>query len=241
MRIRRRPISSGLLSDSIGEWSLGPPPYLEGIEERTFKHMAAEWLGRMMRKHLVPSHRVVSYFLADQLNWATMDCWPSHAFMAQQSQQDDKTIQRAIAALEKEALGLSVFRSRRSRRALRYAPVYARGHSQDTSGVRTGRPCPSGSDIQDHESFLENPPKSSLLRQHGNLVHQLPRLSFDRAERINLEFQLGELFGGREKLLLLGLIDDEVITRLCEASARHELTDRQIKTIRLAVNQFRRG
>jgi hypothetical protein len=236
----RRPTNRALLSDAIGEWSLGPPPYLEGIDERIFKHMVAEWLGRMMRKQLVPSHRIVSYFLADQLNWATMDCWPSHSFIAQQSKQNDKTVQRAIAALEK-ALALSVFRSRRSRRALRYAPVYARGRSQDPSGIRTGRPCPSGSDIQDHESFLANPRKSSLPRHHVNLVHQAPALSFDRAERINIEFQLGEFFGGRDRVLLLGLIDDEVITRLCEASARHELNDRQIKTIRLAVNQFRRG
>ena len=144
-----------LVPKAIGEWSLGPPPYLEGIDERTFKHMAAEWLGRIMRKGLLPSHRLVSYFLADQLNWATMDCWPSQRFIAGQSKLGEKTIQRAINVLE-NALGLSVFRARGSRKGLRYAPVYSRGSYQDTAGAKSGRPCPSGPDIQDHESFLES-------------------------------------------------------------------------------------
>ena len=235
----RRAMDPALVPKAIGEWSLGPPPYLEGIDERTFKHMAAEWLGRIMRKGLLPSHRLVSYFLADQLNWATMDCWPSQRFIAGQSKLGEKTIQRAINVLE-NALGLSVFRARGSRKGLRYAPVYSRGSYQDTAGAKSGRPCPSGPDIQDHESFLEIPPKSSLVRHDKILSKQSAPLSFDRAERINLEFQIGALLGGRDKLLLLGLIDDEIITRLCEASTRHELTDRQIKTICLAINQFRR-
>jgi len=90
------------------------------------------------------------------------------------------------------------------------------------------------------DGHLEIPPKSSLVRHDKILSKQSAPLSFDRAERINLEFQIGALLGGRDKLLLLGLIDDEIITRLCEASTRHELTDRQIKTICLAINQFRR-
>ena len=63
------------------------------------------------------------------------------------------------------------------------------------------------------DGHLEIPPKSSLVRHDKILSKQSAPLSFDRAERINLEFQIGALLGGRDKLLLLGLIDDEIMVR----------------------------
>jgi hypothetical protein len=67
---------SGLIApraNDLGDWSIGPPPYLRGVDEASFNRKKAEWLGRTMRKSLIPSCRVVAYFIADQLNWATMD------------------------------------------------------------------------------------------------------------------------------------------------------------------------
>src|SRR6516225_10869539 len=46
------------------------------------------------------------------------------------------------------------------------------------------------------DGHLEIPPKSSLVRHDKILSKQSAPLSFDRAERINLEFQIGALLGG---------------------------------------------
>jgi hypothetical protein len=222
----------------LGEWSLGSPPYLRGVDEPSFNRMKAEWLNRIMRKPLLPSYRVVAYFLADQLNWATMDCWASHGFTSSQSKLGEKTIQRALISLE-HGLVLSIFRARGSRNPLRYAPLYWTPE-QDTVVSSAGHPGPSPPDTQDHVSFLETHSKSFLGADRRNSSNSLSQPSFDRAERINLEFEVARLLGGRDQLSRLALIDDEIVTRLCEAFATKQLKVRQVRAASLAANQLRR-
>jgi hypothetical protein len=222
----------------LGEWSLGSPPYLRGVDEPSFNRMKAEWLNRMMRKPLIASHRVVAYFIADQLNWATMDCWASHGFTSSQDKLGEKTIQRALSSLE-HGLVLSIFRARGSRNPLRYAPRYWTPE-QDTAVSSAGHSRPATPDMRDHVSFLETHSKSFLGPERGNCSNNLRQPSFDRAERINLEFEVARLLGGRDQLSRLALIDDEIVTRLCEAFATKQLKARQVKAASLAANQLRR-
>jgi hypothetical protein len=59
---------------ATGSWSPRPPPYLLAVSERDFVQQKEEWLKRvMMIGALVPSHRVLAYFVTDSLNWATME------------------------------------------------------------------------------------------------------------------------------------------------------------------------
>jgi hypothetical protein len=222
----------------LGDWSIGPPPYLRGVDEASFNRMKAEWLGRIMRKPLIPSCRVVAYFIADQLNWATMDCWASHGFTAQQAKVGEKTIQRSIGSME-HGLLLSVFRARGTRNPLRYAPLYGVASKEDAGVQATGHPRPLSLVVQDHVSFLETRPESSLGSLSG-ISNDLHQPSFDRAERINLEFEVARLLGGRDQLSSLALIDDEIVTRLCEAFATKQFTVRQVRAASLAANQLRR-
>ena len=225
-----------------GEWSLGPPCYLRGIDERGFNRMRSEWLSRVMSMPLLPSYRVVAYILCDLLNWATMDCWASHGFVAEFAKFGEKTIQRGIFKLEHSLL-LSIFRIRGSRYPLRYAPVYLPDRNADVGVSTTGHHGPGRADAQDHQSFLDTPDKSSLnpgRARRGNETTKSAALSFDKTDRINIEFQVADLIGGYDELLSLAFIDDDIISRLCEAFQRKELGYRQIKATRLAVNQLGR-
>jgi hypothetical protein len=93
---------------------------------------------------------------------------------------------------------------------------------------------------QDHVSFLETQPESSLGGRRAISSNDLREPSFDRAERINLELDVARLLGGRDQLSRLALIDDEIVTRLCEAFATKQLSARQVRAASLAANQLRR-
>jgi hypothetical protein len=94
--------------------------------------------------------------------------------------------------------------------------------------------------VKDHVSFLETHPESLLGGSRGISSNDLYQPSFDRAERINLEFEVVRLLGGRDQLSRLALIDDEIVARLCEAFATKQLTVRQVRAASLAANQLRR-
>lgn len=225
-----------------GAWSSVAPPYLHGISDRDFARLKEEWLYVAMRATaLVHSHRVVAYFVADHLNWATMDCWVSHETLARLVGGSEKTIQRAIARFEELKL-ISVWRLRGSRMPLRYAPVYQKSpEKMKRRDVRKdGQSCPPKVDTRVHQSFLSILPESSLsARQEG--ARGTGGLPFNRHERGRFEQHVSAVLGDDEALHRLAQIDDSIVTRLCTAYALDEFGDRQIKATRLAAKQWRLG
>ena len=206
--------------------------------------MKQEWLNYIMRMQaLFPSYRLVAYFLVEHLNWATMDCWPSHKVLSDHVGMCEKTIQRAISAMEQIGV-LSAWRLQGSRHPFRYAPVYFRGKKQDTRVLSLGQRCPETMDARVHKSFLQNLPKSPLVNVPATEQRLLAlyeptshRLSFKRSERGKLEPQIAQRLEGFDVLSRLAAINDEIITRLCEAHCRNELSERQIRAAQLAAKQ----
>jgi hypothetical protein len=193
---------------------------------------------------LVPSYRVLSYFVADTLNWATMDCWPSHQTFADLAGTSPKTVQRATLLMEKRNL-MAVYRRKGSSHPLRYAPVYLVGTSSDTEVARTGHPRPPRLDTGVHESFLAIPFESSvedgLPKEETKGVSVQKCLSFNLAERGGLEAEIAPLLGGIDVLLRLAAIHDDIVTRICEAHRTGQLGERQIKAAKLAAKQSQTG
>jgi len=198
----------------------------------------------MMIGALVPSHRVLAYFVTDSLNWATMDCWPSHQTMAGWAGTSTKTVQRTTLLMEDKTL-MAVYRRNGSSHPLRYAPVYLVEATSDTEVARTGRPRPPGLDTGVHQSSLVTPFESSvedrLPKEESKGVSVQRRLSFNLAERGRLECEIAPLLGGIDVLLRLAAIHDDIVTRICEAYLRGDLGERQIKAAKLAAKQSQTG
>jgi hypothetical protein len=231
----------GIQVRAAGSWSPCPPPYLSAISERAFNRLREEWLKRvMMIGALIPSHRVIAYFVTDSLNWATMDSWLSHQTMAGLAGISTKTVQRTTSLMEEKKL-IAVYRRNGSSHPLRYAPVYLVGTISDTEVTRTGHSCPAGLDTDVHQSFLVTPFKSSLEdglpKEESKGASVRAHLSFNLAERGRLETKVAPLLGGMDVLFRLATIHDEIVTRLCEAHLRGHLTERQIKAAQLAARQ----
>ena len=231
----------GIQVRAIGCWSPQPPPYLSAIPEREFACLKEEWLKRtMMFGSLLPSYRVVAYFLTDCLNWATMDCWPKHETLAVLGGASTKTVQRSIETMEEKNL-LAVYRRAGSSHPLRYAPIYLVGKKQDTAVSQTGHPCPRKVDTGVHQSFLSTHLESFVVGDRAEqrpIGNTLPRnLSFNRAHRGRLETEVARRVGGFDVLFCLAAIHDEVITRICEAHSIGHLEDRQIRALKLAARQ----
>jgi hypothetical protein len=231
--------ADGLRVRAVGMWSPQPPPYLSAICERDFATLKEEWLKRtMMIGSLIPSYRVIAYFLVDALNWATMDCWPRHDTLAGLAGPSLKTVQRSILLMEETNL-LAVYRRVGSSHPLRYVPNYL---MRDTAVPHIGHRRPRKVDAGVHQSFLSTLSESSLAdgrqKQQRPVRDASPRpLSFDRAQRGRLECQVAPLLGGFEVLFRLAAIHDDIITRLCEAHQTGHLGERQIRAAKLAAKQ----
>jgi len=202
-----------------------------------------EWLKRtMMIGSLIPSYRVIAYFLTDALNWATMDCWPSHETLAGLSGLSSKTVQRSIMIMEQKKL-LAVYRRAGSSHPLRYSPIYLVG--EDSAVRQTGHRCRPKVDTGVHQPFLSTLQESSLagVRPEPQIGRDpSPRLlSFDRAQRGRLETQIAPLIGGFDVLFRLAAIHDDIITRVCEAHNTGQFANRQIRATRLAAKQSHTG
>jgi hypothetical protein len=228
-----------------GGWSLEPPPYRVAIVERDFVRLKEQWLYRTMRTSaLAPSYRVVAYFLTDLLNWATMDCWMSHRFMAQLLSASDKTVQRALFAME-DIGAVSIWRLKGSSRPLRYAPVYLQAKTRDTTVGQSGHECSEQLDNAVHESFLSTQSISALSAAEAvklspaQNMHVQPHLSFKLAQRGKLEVEVARLIGGYDLLSRLAAVNEEIVNRLCEAQHRGIFEDRLIKATSLAAKQSR--
>jgi hypothetical protein len=235
----------GLQVRAAGTWSPRPPPYLTAISEQDFVRAKEEWLKRvMMIGALVPSHRVLAYFVTDSLNWATMDCWPSHQTMAGWAGTSTKTVQRTTLLMEDKTL-MAVYRRNGSSHPLRYAPVYLVEMTSDTEVARTGQRRPPGLDTSVHESFLVTPFESSvedgLPKEESKGASIQKCLSFNLAERGRLESEIAPLLGGIDVLLRLAAIHDDIVTRICEAYLTGNLGGRQIKAAQLAAKQSQTG
>jgi hypothetical protein len=231
----------GIHVRAAGSWFPCPPPYLRAISEREFARLKEEWLKRVMMIGALPSsHRVLAYFLTDSLNWATMDCWPSHDTIAQWAGMSTKTVQRTMSILEEKKL-LAVYRREGSTHPLRYAPVYLTETTSDRKIARTGQRCRPELDADVHESFLPIQLKpflqNGLPKEDSNNKAGQPELSFSLAERGRIEPEVAGLFGGIDVLYRLATIHDTIVTRLCEAHMRGELDQRQIKAAKLAAKQ----
>jgi hypothetical protein len=229
---------------AAGSWSGNPPPYFTFIAETQFVRAKEEWLKRvMMIGALIPSQRVAAYFLADALNWATMDAWLSCDTLGGLVGACTKTAERSLHNLEGHNL-LAVYRRAGSKSSLRYAPVYLdQGLSPPTFPIQ-GHACPPATDTGVHQSFLSTPLESSLLeglpRKRIGEERFKPTLSFDLRERGRIELKLGYLLGDYDLLLRLAAIHDDIVTRLCEAYCTNNLGPRQIKAALLAAKQSRR-
>jgi hypothetical protein len=239
----RRDSTRGIQVRAAGSWSPQPPPYLSAIPEREFVALKEEWLKRtMMIGSLLASHRVISYFLTDALNWATMDCWPSHETLAGLSGLSSKTVQRSILLMEQKNL-LAVYRRAGSSHPLRYSPLYLIG--QDTGVRQTGHPCRPEVDTGVQQPFLTTIKESSVKgcrrEQRTGSDATPPLLSFERAQRGWVETQIAPLLGGFDVLFRLAAIHDDIITRLCEAHYTGQLGERQIRSAKLAAKQTHTG
>jgi Helix-turn-helix domain len=226
---------------AAGAWSPQPPPYLHSVDEREFASLKEEWLHRtMMIGALAPSHRVAAYFIVDSLNWATMDCWPSHERLAGLVGVSSKTIQRALSQLEAKNL-LAVYRRAGSSHPLRYSPIYLTVAKPDTDVPQIGHVCPEKVDIGVHQPFLKTLPESSLkpaTEQAGRLSRMGSGvLPFKIAERGRIEMQVAPLIGGFDLLSRLAAIHDGIVTRLCVAHQTGCLDARQVRAARLAAAQ----
>jgi hypothetical protein len=242
---RRDPAyEGGIKVRAAGSWSPCPPPYLTAISERDFVRRKEEWLKRvMMIGALVASYRVIAYFMADSLNWATMDCWRSHQTLADLAGTSLKTVQRTTMLTEEKNL-IAVYRRDGRSQPLRYAPMYLVGSTLDSAVDGSGRQCPAGMDTAVHqsslgiqfESFEEGLPKED----YEGVSFPKP-LSFNLAERGRIETELATILGGFDVLLRLAAIHDDIITRLCEAHVTGHLGHRQVKAAKLAANQTQLG
>jgi hypothetical protein len=235
----------GIQVRAAGSWSPQPPPYLSAICEREFVSLKEEWLKRtMMIGPLLPSYRVIAYFLVDALNWATMDCWPRHNTLAGLAGPSLKTVQRSILSMEERNL-LSVYRRTGSSHPLRYAPIYLIGKMQDTAVPQIGHQRRRRVDAADHQSFLSTPSESFLANvqaKQRSVGHVSPRPpSFDRAQRGLLETRIAPLVGGFDVLFRLAAIHDDIITRICEAYQTGQFGERQVRATKLAAEQSRAG
>jgi hypothetical protein len=244
MSIDRGTFPRRITMRAAGSWSSNPPPYLTCVPETQFVRAKEEWLKRvMMIGGLVPSHRLAAYFLADALNWATMDAWLSHETLGGLMGACAKTAERSVHKLEEHSL-LAIYRRPGSKSSLRYAPVYLEERPPSPAFPRHGHRCPPPADTGVHQSFLSIPLESSL--QEGLPRKQIGEdrfkgsLSFDLRERGRIELKLGHLLGDYDLLLRLAAIHDDIITRLCEAYWTDNLGQRQIKAALLAAKQTRR-
>jgi hypothetical protein len=215
-----------------------------GIAERDFVRLKEEWLKHvMMIGGLTSSYRVNAYFVADALNWATMDCWMSHETLAAWAGCSPKTVQRSFALMEEHSV-LAVYRRRGSAHPLRYAPVYL--EQAAPSLVRhSGQSWPEQLDNGVHESFLSILPESSeedgLPKGALERVSLQSQVSFKLGERGGLESELARVLGSFDVLLRLASIHDHIITRLAEALVKDQLGDRQIRAAKLAARQSQPG
>jgi hypothetical protein len=238
---RLQDATRGIHVRAAGSWFPFPPPYLTAVSEREFDRLKLEWLRRvMMIKALPASHRVLAYFLTDSLNWATMDCWPSHETLAHWAGTSTKTVQRTTSLLEDKKL-LAVYRRHGSSNPLRYAPIYLAETMSDKKIARTGQRCQPELDADVHESFLSIQLKSflqnGLPKEDSNNKAGQHHLSFSLAERGRIEPEVAGLLGGIDVLYRLANIHDSIVTRLCEAHMRGELGQRQIRAAKLAAKQ----
>jgi hypothetical protein len=241
VNVTRCDTTRGIQVRAAGSWSSCPPPYLSAISERAFNRLREEWLKRvMMIGALIPSHRVIAYFMTDSLNWATMDSWLSHQTMANLAGISTKTVQRTTSLMEDKKL-MAVYRREGSSHPLRYAPVYLVETILDTEGPRTGHWCQPGVDTDVHQSILVIPFESSvddgLPREENKGDTVRTHLSFNLAERGCLETKVAPLLGGIDVLGRLAAIHDDIVTRICEAYVSGHLGDRQIKAAKLAAKQ----
>jgi hypothetical protein len=224
----------------VGEWSSGPPPYHLGVPEREFLRLKERWLFRLMTNgRVLASHRVVAYLASQHFNWATMDCWVSQRVLAQFAGSSDKTVQRAMEALEDDRL-ISAWRLRGSRQVLRCAAVYST--DEDVDVREKGHGCPQEMDTDVHQSSLSIQFQSSLRSAGGKRSANQPLGSFPSfipAHRGNLEVQVADAIGGYDALCRLALIDDAIVTRLCEAQFKGTFDKRLINAARLAASQVR--
>jgi hypothetical protein len=235
----------GIKVRAAGSWSPCPPPYLLGISDRDFVRLKEEWLKRvMMIGALVPSYRVIAYFMADSLNWATMDGWRSHQTLADLVGTSPKTVQRTTMLTEEKSL-MAVYRRDGRRQPLRYAPMYLVASTLDSVVERSEHRCPAGMDTDVHQSFLgiqlESSEEEGLPKEHYEGVSVPKPLSFNLAERGRVETELATILGGFDVLLRLAAIHDDIITRLCEAHVTGHLGHRQIKAGKLAAKQTHAG
>jgi hypothetical protein len=239
---RHREAARGIQVRAVGKWSPQPPPYLSAISEREFASLKEECLKRtMMVGSLLPSYRVIAYFLVDSLNWATMDCWMRHDTLAGLAGPSLKTVQRSILIMKETSL-LAVYRRVGSSHPLRYAPNYLMRKTEDAAVPHIGHRRPRKVDAGVHQSFLSTLSESSLAdirpEQQRPVGDASPRpLSFDPAQRGRLESQIAPLLGGFEVLFRLAAIHDDIITRLCEAHQTGHLGERQIRAAKLAAKQ----
>jgi hypothetical protein len=218
---------------------------LQSIGDLEFACLKAEWLKRSMKTgSLVPSHRLVAYFLVDCLNWATMDCWPSHERLAEFIGASSKTVQRSLSRLEERNL-LAVYRRAGSSNPLRYAPIYLATGKRDIDVWQSGHRRLETADIGVHQPFLCTLPESSLEAAAGRTQKQnqggVEVLPFKFAERGRIENQIAPLFGGFDVLWRLAAIHDGTITRLCMAHQTGRLGPREIKAAKLAAAQSQFG
>jgi hypothetical protein len=225
-------------------WSPQPPPYLSAICERDFASLKEEWLKRtMMIGSLVPSYRVIAYFMVDALNWATMDCWPRHDTLAGLAGPSLKTIQRSILTMEGTNL-LAVYRRAGSNHPLRYCPIYLRRQTEDAAVPHVGHRRRHKVDSGVHRSFLGTSSESfitdGLPKEEYFRGSSAGSLSFQLAQRGRLESQIAPLVGGFDVLLRLAAIHDDIVTRLCEAHLTGHLGERQIRAAKLAAKQSQR-
>jgi hypothetical protein len=223
-----------------GEWSGGPPPYGLGIAEREFLRLKEQWLYRSMTNaSVVASHRVVAYLASQHLNWATMDWWVSDRVLAQLAGWSEKTVQRAMEALEDDRL-ISAWRLRGGRQVLRCAPIYSTDDDSDVHAKGHGRLREMDTSV--HQSSLSTQLQSSLRSAGGKRSgrkHHSSVPSFIPAHRGSLEIQVANALGGYEALWRLALIDDAIVTRLCEAQFKGIFDKRLINAARLAAKQVR--
>lgn len=229
----RQPVPKpAVLSSLQSPNALGEP-----LSERVAR-AKARWLKRVMYETSATStEKCFAYLVADHLNCATLDCWPSQARVAKLlGFKCAKTSQRAARGLER--LGVLTLK-RNGKKGYRCAPVFLPGDEDKivTTNGRRRRPVP---DTDVRESLLLIPLKSSTSTAAAPVeTTQSTASTYDPRRRGEIEVKIAAMLGsnGIDVLARLAAVDSTIIDRLCRAYASGSLGTRELAAARLAAQQ----